>query len=127
MGGEPRSKSQIKRDRRLDGPSKRVRAASAEVPADRQLEGLISEVQALGAVVARFMGRGSGWLRLKADVEGVVWCKWRYTDLRYGGTYSLAVCDPSQCTLAEALEALENKVLGAYCNPPTHKPTPDVY
>lgn len=81
----------------------------------------------VGEAISRLLALQVGWVRLVPDCEGCTWCKFRYTSGRWEGSYSLAVHRPALGTLAEALEALEHKVIGALMSPPTHKPSPDRY
>lgn len=127
MGGEPRSKAQRKRERvALEASAERVGTTRSQGGLD-SLVGVDRELLAVGSAVLRLLGGDGGWLRMVPDSDGLVWCKWRYTVGRWAGHYSLVVWKPTRGSLSQALEALENMVDGAHCNPPTHKPSKDVY
>lgn len=105
----------------------RLRAAQGAGGEPHAVASLGADVLRVGEAVARLCQLGGGWLRLVPDKDGRIWCKWRYTEGRWEGHYSLAVHNPSAGTLGEALEALEHKIMGASLSLPTHKPSPDRY
>lgn len=103
----------------------RLAAAQAAGADDDSVAAVGREAALVGAAIGRLLLTGGGWLRMVPDLEGAIWCKWRYTSGRWDGHYSLAVCKPTQSTLSETLIALEHKVKGALLPIPTHKPSPD--
>lgn len=119
-GKARRSAMALERAARRHREAQAAEGGGSVVDVDRHAE-------AVGAVLLRLLGIGGGWVRLVPDEDLIVWCKWRYTSGRWAGHYSLARWDPQQSDLADALEALERKVIGAMAPVPTHKPTPDRY